>query len=155
MITAAHVGVGISGLEGQQAARISDFAIGQFNYLVPLMFKHGRENYRRNSYVVIYMFYKNVMFVLAQFWFGFKNAFSGQTLYEPFIYQGFNIVFTVVPIMWFAVYDVQHPFAQLVSDPRLYAIGLNNDCFSTKVFFQNIGEAIVNAYFLFLFCFYG
>lgn len=70
------------------------------------MFKHGRENYRRNSYVVIYMFYKNVMFVLAQFWFGFENAFSGQTLYEPFIYQGFNLVFTVVPIMWFAVYDV-------------------------------------------------
>ena len=28
MITAAHVGVGISGLEGQQASRSSDYAIG-------------------------------------------------------------------------------------------------------------------------------
>lgn len=28
MITAAHVGIGISGLEGQQAARASDYAIG-------------------------------------------------------------------------------------------------------------------------------
>jgi phospholipid-transporting ATPase len=28
MIAAAHVGVGISGLEGQQAARSSDYAIG-------------------------------------------------------------------------------------------------------------------------------
>lgn len=28
MITAAHVGVGISGLEGQQAARSADFSIG-------------------------------------------------------------------------------------------------------------------------------
>lgn len=28
MITAAHVGVGISGKEGQQAARSSDYAIG-------------------------------------------------------------------------------------------------------------------------------
>jgi len=28
MITAAHIGVGISGLEGQQAARASDYAIG-------------------------------------------------------------------------------------------------------------------------------
>ena len=28
MITAAHVGIGISGLEGQQAARSSDYAIG-------------------------------------------------------------------------------------------------------------------------------
>ena len=30
MITSAHVGVGISGLEGQQAARSADYAIGQF-----------------------------------------------------------------------------------------------------------------------------
>jgi len=28
MITAAHVGIGISGLEGQQAARSADYAIG-------------------------------------------------------------------------------------------------------------------------------
>jgi phospholipid-transporting ATPase len=30
MITSANVGVGISGLEGQQAARSADFVIGQF-----------------------------------------------------------------------------------------------------------------------------
>ena len=30
MITTAHVGVGISGLEGQQASRAGDYAIGQF-----------------------------------------------------------------------------------------------------------------------------
>lgn len=30
MITEAHVGVGISGLEGQQAARAADYAIGEF-----------------------------------------------------------------------------------------------------------------------------
>ena len=28
MITAAHVGIGISGLEGQQASRAADFSIG-------------------------------------------------------------------------------------------------------------------------------
>ena len=28
MITAAHIGIGISGLEGQQAARASDYSIG-------------------------------------------------------------------------------------------------------------------------------
>lgn len=86
MITAAHVGIGISGLEGQQAARSSDYAIAQFSFLIPLMFYHGREAYRRNSYLVIYMFYKNVLFVLPQFWFGFVSAFSGQTLYESWLY---------------------------------------------------------------------
>lgn len=30
MITAAHIGVGIKGLEGAQASRASDYAIGEF-----------------------------------------------------------------------------------------------------------------------------
>jgi P-type E1-E2 ATPase len=30
MITAAHVGIGIQGLEGKQASRSADYAIGQF-----------------------------------------------------------------------------------------------------------------------------
>lgn len=77
MITAAHVGVGISGLEGQQAARSSDYAIGEFKYLRNLLFVHGRESYRRNSYLVIYMFYKNILFVMPQFFYGFWSAFSG------------------------------------------------------------------------------
>lgn len=64
MITTAHVGVGIMGLEGSQAARSSDFAIGQFRFLKPLLFIHGREAYRRNAYLVLYNFYKNALFVL-------------------------------------------------------------------------------------------
>jgi len=77
MITAAHVGIGISGLEGMQAARSADFSIAQFSYLIPLLFIHGREAYRRNSFVIIYSFYKSVLFVMPQFWFGLFSVFSG------------------------------------------------------------------------------
>lgn len=52
MITAAHVGVGIAGLEGRQAARSADYAISKFCFLKPLIFYHGREAYRRNSLLV-------------------------------------------------------------------------------------------------------
>jgi phospholipid-transporting ATPase len=76
MITAAHVGVGISGLEGQQAARASDYAIGQFKHLRILTLIHGREAYRRNSYVVCYMFYKSVLFTMTIFWAGMSMNFS-------------------------------------------------------------------------------
>lgn len=41
MIQAAHVGVGISGLEGLQAARSADFAIAQFRFLRKLLLVHG------------------------------------------------------------------------------------------------------------------
>jgi len=47
MLQAAHVGVGIFGLEGQQAVNNSDYAIGQFRFLGDLLLVHGRFNYRR------------------------------------------------------------------------------------------------------------
>ena len=108
MITAAHVGIGISGLEGQQASRRADYSIGQFSFLVPLMFFHGRECYRRNAYLIIYMFYKNILFVMPLFWFGFWNVFSGQTLYENLLYQMYNLIFTAFPIGCYAVLDFQY-----------------------------------------------
>lgn len=86
MITAAHVGIGISGLEGQQAARASDYSIGQFRFLKTLLFFHGREAYRRNSYLISYMFYKNTLFVFPIFWFGFYSVFSGVAFYENYLY---------------------------------------------------------------------
>jgi len=64
MITAADVGIGIMGNEGQQAARASDYVIGQFSFLRRLMFVHGREAYRKNSFAVGYILWKNFMYVM-------------------------------------------------------------------------------------------
>jgi len=72
------------------------------------LFVHGREAYRRNSYLICYIFYKNILFVVPQFFFGFETAFSGASLYEPWLYQLFNIVFTAVPIIWYAIFDFQY-----------------------------------------------
>ena len=47
MIQAAHVGVGISGREGLQAARVADYSIAQFRFLQRLLFVHGRWIYAR------------------------------------------------------------------------------------------------------------
>ena len=136
MITAAHVGVGIAGKEGQQAARSADFVIGQFQFLKNLMFVHGREAYRRNAYTVCYIFYKNAIFVLPQYWFGFLSVFSGQTLYEAWIYQLYNIVFTAIPIMWFALFDFEKPKEKFLAKPKYYSIGLNSECFSIDIFWR-------------------
>jgi len=77
MIMGADIGVGIAGKEGMQAARASDFAIGQFKLLKPLLFVHGRECYRRNSDLVCFTFYKNMLYIITQFWFGIWSLFSG------------------------------------------------------------------------------
>ena len=47
MIQEAHVGIGIAGKEGLQAARTSDYSIAQFRFLLKLLLVHGRWNYVR------------------------------------------------------------------------------------------------------------
>lgn len=68
MIQAAHVGVGISGVEGLQAARSADFSISQFRFLRKLLLVHGSWAYQRLSKMIFYFFYKNVALYLTQFW---------------------------------------------------------------------------------------
>ena len=46
-ITAAHIGVGISGQEGMQAVLASDYSIAQFRFLERLLLVHGRWSYYR------------------------------------------------------------------------------------------------------------
>lgn len=68
MIQAAHIGVGISGLEGLQAARSADVSIGQFRYLRKLLLVHGAWSYHRVSKTILFSFYKNITLYLTQFW---------------------------------------------------------------------------------------
>lgn len=145
MITVAHVGVGLSGKEGAQAARSADFAIGQFRFLRRLIFVHGRESYRRNSVLVSYNFYKNLVLVLPPFFFGPFMAFSGQPFYEQILYQLYNVVFTFWPCVFFAILDrpVQD-LKELEEDQRWYEPALKKEFFNvSKVFLCWIGTAIL------------
>ena len=153
MIIAAHIGIGIKGLEGTQAARSSDYAIGRFKYLRPLLFYHGREAYRRNSMLAQYMFYKNILYVLPLYWFGFFSAFSGQTLYEAIIYQGYNTVFTAMPIMWYAVFDEEYTKKEFHTNPLLYSIGQNSECYSMKLLVLTLVKGIFHALLITMFVF--
>lgn len=51
------------------------------------------------------MFYKNIIYVLPIFWFGSVSLYSGTQLYDNYLYQCYNIVFTGCPIIWFAIFD--------------------------------------------------
>lgn len=155
MITAANVGVGIAGLEGAQASRAADYSIGQFKHLKPLLFVHGREAYRRNAYLICYIFYKNALMVLPQYWFGFYSGFSGQPLYEPWMYQCYNIAFTAFPIIWFGVFDFQCDKKDFLQNPSLYKLGLENQCFNKPTFYKWILKGIIQAAVIMLICIPG
>lgn len=130
------------------------------------MFVHGREAYRRNALLILYTFYKNVLYVTTQFFFGFSSAFSGQPLYEPFIYQMYNIAFTAIPIMYFALFDFEYEKVYIpgktvgragkgyyLRDPELYRIGIECSCFGIGKFLRWVGYGLLNAYMTYIFCF--
>merc|ERR1712185_876979 len=76
MIQAAHVGVGISGQEGMQAANAADFSFGQFRFLTELLFVWGRNAYRRMSLMIFYIFYKNILMTMITYWYLIYSASS-------------------------------------------------------------------------------
>ena len=61
MIQEAHVGIGLTGKEGLQAARVSDYAIAQFRFLNKLLLVHGRWNYIRTAKYTVATFWKEMV----------------------------------------------------------------------------------------------
>jgi len=122
MIVQAHVGVGLSGKEGAQAAQAADFAISEFRLLRRLLFVHGRESYRRNALVVLYNFYKNQLGVFPQVLFALHSAFSARFLFHPGLQQLYNIFFTHMPICLYGLFDrATLDLTDLERDPRNFA----------------------------------
>ena len=67
---------------------------------------------------------------MTQYYFGFNSLFSGQTLYDPFIYQLYNITMTSLPIMWFGLFDFEFFKDRFMNNPSLYKLGIDSKCFS-------------------------
>ncbi|KAH7023568.1 hypothetical protein EDB80DRAFT_45620 [Ilyonectria destructans] len=150
MIQAAHIGVGISGMEGLQAARSADVAIGQFRYLRKLLLVHGAWSYQRVSKTILFSFYKNIALYMTQFWFTFQNVFSGQVIYESWTLSFYNVFYTVLPPLALGILD-QFISARLLDRyPQLYMMGQQNYFFKLKVFAQWIANAVYHSIILYI-----
>uniref|UniRef100_A0A8C7ULQ1 Phospholipid-transporting ATPase n=1 Tax=Oncorhynchus mykiss TaxID=8022 RepID=A0A8C7ULQ1_ONCMY len=112
MILEAHVGIGIMGKEGRQAARNSDYAIPKFKHLKKMLLVHGHFYYIRIAELVQYFFYKNVCFIFPQFLYQFFCGFSQQPLYDTAYLTLYNISFTSLPILLYSLIEKhikEHP----------------------------------------------
>ncbi|KAJ1736271.1 aminophospholipid translocase [Coemansia biformis] len=134
MIQAAHVGVGISGQEGLQAARSADFAIAQFRYLRKLLLVHGAWSYHRLSKMILFSFYKNITLYITQFWYAIFNVFSGQTVYESWSITFYTVFFTVMPPFAIGVFDQFLNARSLDRYPEMYKMGQKGVFFNVRSF---------------------
>jgi phospholipid-translocating ATPase len=157
MIQEAHVGIGIAGKEGLQAARTSDYSIGQFRFLLKLLLVHGRWNYVRICKYTLGTFWKEMLFYLVQAMYQRYNGWTGTSLYEPWSLSMFNTLFTSLPVIFMGVFEKDLAASTLLAVPELYSFGrmARGFSFAIYVWWAAMGaiEAVI-VYFI-MFCVYG
>ena len=150
MITEANVGIGIEGKEGTQAARSSDYSIKEFSNLKELIFFHGRECYRRNSWVILYNFYKNILFVSPMMICGVTSLFSGTTIYDPWLHQFYNTFYSFLSGFWFGIYNYEYEKKDLVNNPKYYIQGIYKKLFNIIQFLKFIILGFIEGFIIFI-----
>lgn len=151
MILSANVGVGIVGNEGMQAALSSDYVINRFCFLQKLLLVHGQWNYRRLSEMIFFIVYKSIAYVVTQIFWSYDVMFSAQIMFEPLWGQCYQLIFTSVPILVFAITDQFAPKELLLSSPKLYKDSRNGINFNKKILSFYIVSAVVDGLFCYLF----
>ncbi|KAK6200178.1 uncharacterized protein RJT21DRAFT_5284 [Scheffersomyces amazonensis] len=134
MIQSADIGVGITGKEGLQAARASDYSIAQFRFLLKLLLVNGRYNYIRTSKFVLCTFYKELLFYLTQCVYQRNTLFSGSSMYESWSLSMFNTLFTSLCVICIGMFDRDLKPATLIAIPELYNKGRLYQAFNLRIF---------------------
>ncbi|XP_017837733.1 probable phospholipid-transporting ATPase IA isoform X3 [Drosophila busckii] len=149
MIQKANVGIGISGVEGLQAACASDYSIAQFRYLQRLLLVHGAWNYTRISKLILYSFYKNVCLYVIELWFALYSGWSGQILFERWTIGLYNVLFTAMPPFAIGLFEKFCTAETMLKYPQLYKPSQSAKLFNVKVFWIWIFNALLHSVFLF------
>jgi phospholipid-translocating ATPase len=152
MIQASHVGVGISGREGLQAARIADYSIAQFRFLQRLLFVHGRWNYIRTGKYILATFWKEIVFFLVQAHYQRLNGYTGTSLFENWSLTVFNSFFTSLPVILLGIFEKDLQAETLLAVPELYTFGQRNMGFNVVQYLgwtiMGVAESFIIFYFI-------
>ena len=116
--------------------------------------------------MILYFFYKNMLFSLPQFFFGFANLMSGSSIFDALYITMYNMIFTAWPLMIYATFDwdinykklkvkgstvvlqVHEPLRAIM--PRFYHTGQKNKVFNNTSFFYSIFMGGIHALILYL-----
>ncbi|KAI8629194.1 P-type ATPase [Xylariaceae sp. FL1651] len=143
MISASHVGVGISGKEGLQAARVADYAIAQFRFLQRLLLVHGRWNYVRTGKFILATFWKEMFFYLPTAMYQQYNGYTGTSLYESYSLTVLNILFTSLCVLCMGIFEQDLSAETLLAVPELYVHGQRNRELNFPRFISWITGAVI------------
>ncbi|KAH8309941.1 hypothetical protein KR067_002269 [Drosophila pandora] len=153
MIQEAHVGIGIMGREGRQAARCADFAFAKFCMLKRLLLVHGHYHSVRLSLLVLYFFYKNIVFMGIMFLFQFHTLFSSSSVYDSLFLTLYNVIYTSLPILFIAISEKPYTEDKLMRTPKLYKKNTDNKQLQWPYFLMWVLFAVYHSVIIFYFAF--
>ncbi|XP_034097618.1 phospholipid-transporting ATPase IF [Drosophila albomicans] len=153
MIQEAHIGIGIMGREGRQAARCADFAFAKFCMLKRLLLVHGHYHSVRLSLLVLYFFYKNIVFMGIMFLFQFHTLFSSSSVYDSLFLTLYNVIYTSLPILFISLTEKPYTEEVLMQNPKLYKKNTNNKQLHWPYFLMWTLFAIYHSVIIFYFAF--
>lgn len=146
MIQEAHVGIGITGKEGLQASRTSDYSIAQFRFLAKLLLVHGRWNYIRICKYTLGTFWKEMFFYLTQALFQRMNGYTATSLFESWSLSMFNTLFTSLPVIFMGIFEQDLSAPTLMAVPELYqSLGPINAGFNIPLYLSWVAMAVSQA----------
>lgn len=143
MINAAHVGIGISGKEGLQAARVADFSIAQFRFLQRLLLVHGRWNYIRTAKFILWTYWKEMFFYLVQALYQRYNGYSGSSLFENWSLTVLNTLFTSLCVIVPGIFEQDLSAETLLAVPELYVFGQRNEALNVTKYLVWMAMAVM------------
>ncbi|KAI0216378.1 putative phospholipid-transporting ATPase VD [Lamellibrachia satsuma] len=149
MLQMADVGIGISGQEGMQAVMASDFALPRFYMLRKLLLVHGHWCYDRLARMILFMFYKNAVFVFLLMWFQMFSGFSGSIMVDELNLIFFNIFYTSLPPLVLGIFDKNAPGHILEKEPQLYKQGPLGKVYKKTSYIISILDALWQSLVLF------
>ncbi|KAI8813710.1 hypothetical protein BJ742DRAFT_672482, partial [Cladochytrium replicatum] len=154
MIQAAHIGIGIAGHEGLQAAMSSDYVISQFKYLGRLLLVHGQWSFLRTLNTILSFFFKNIIWVMGLFWFQIFCGYSADIIYDFSYLLLYNLFFTSLPVVALGVFDQFLTDHYLLYIPPLYrsqkSLSPNKRCFLFVI--EAVYQSAICTFFPILMC---
>jgi magnesium-transporting ATPase (P-type) len=119
MIQTAHIGVGLYGKEGNQAACFADYALPKFKDLRRLMFWHGRKFGMTFMNYTNWYIYKSYLFSVVLLYFNCFTKWSGVSMFDSLFYGFYDVDMTNFAIGFYCLFEQDVSFRYTNHEDKL------------------------------------
>ena len=155
MIRNANTGVAIRNFNNKNVTNEADVILEKFHNLKNLILVRSRYSYIRNSTISKIIFYKCVMisFTLMTYII-LNNGDTSISIFDGIIIQGFNIIWTVLPSLYYSLYYRDLDKADIYKYPQRHLELSSNKYLNHSIISIWIFTSIINSITSISICFY-